>query len=281
MKKRIPANIVMCAALMTVLLFAAVATSVAWFAMGGASDPVNFTAGSLTGMKLYLGSVTGGEDESARTFSECTDGIVGITSPTENGGAYSIALSDMSFGVIDNLAKLKAENIVYLRFDIPKTSETDIRLTLSDIKDENNYFFDIYKNNYDANGNAVSQVKLDPSAADDKAILDGVRDFQTAESGYLSYTYAFSAERYDGAIPETLRFSEDVTFFSSGTDVSVSCPEDVLSSVGESGMYHLYVRIVPDFNTFAYSIEYLTPIMPCYMLFHINVEFEMIPKEAE
>lgn len=38
--------------------------------------------------------------------------------PVQNGESYTVALEQMTFGIIDNIALLKPDNVVYLRLTV-------------------------------------------------------------------------------------------------------------------------------------------------------------------
>ncbi len=293
------------------LIFSLLLTpSLAWFSMTRANTPAVLIPGKQPSPKLYIGTVTGNDNpnienpETERIFTECTPpdatnmGWLGLASgkPTsDTEGKFVFELEDLQFGKIDNLSRLKPENIVYLCLEIPETHGNTVNFTLSNtIAKNSNYFFDIYTD---------KEEKLN-----DAKIIDGFNTIQTGDgttSGtpFLSFEYAFSNTKYtttDGVTKmPTLDFTEMQMNGTDGTtavtdSIAIKLPDEndtttyggqYAAYAGDNGAkstenYYLYIKITPNLDAFAYSIEYLNTIMPCHVLFHVQAEFEITTTET-
>ncbi len=306
------------------LIFSLLLTpSLAWFSMTRANTPANMVPGKLGNMTLQMAVVphTTGEGateatEKNRVYKTFTsDNWLGMKEPPANGEVYTISISDLDFGKIDNLSRLKPENIIYLKLTIPKKNGAYVNFKLYNRTDAEGYFFDIYNALRDTNGNLTGGYeKLVPEdiaegtlptleSHRDRYIMEGFRNIQKYTDDestpnvdeslnpvtYLHYSYLFSTENLEPMAFSTLVFdteydpkqNADVEVtepFSANSDspvISEVCPDEVYDKAEEN--YYLYIKITPDLNTFAYSIEYLNTIMPCYVLFHIGAEFEVLP----
>lgn len=265
-------------------------TAYAWFCFVQNSGFGGFLAGDVDPLVLEMARVEYGKDESYRQYESCTDYHIGMSDPETDGTYYSIVFENLSFGSIDNLSRLKPENIIYLRLTIPKEDGDTVNFKLGNIN-KNGSFFDIYKNVYDTDGETVlGQVKLDSSNPEDAAILEGFNNIQNGEGGdcYLQYSYAFSKE---AIAPEELSqyetdkklvFSTPVADFI-GAEAYDGAPTadltyDKHGELADGENYYLYIKITPNLTAFGRSIEFLAEIMPCYTMFHVKAEIEIIPK---
>ncbi len=271
-----PSRLLMPFVALLILTFSLVTSSVAWFSVVRSSGNLGFNAGAQGSLVMHIGTVAVDGEESERSFALCTDNRVGISPPVASDSLYSIKLSDMSFGTIDNLSRLKPENIVYLRLTVPKNNGTRVDMSLKTVDGSGSYFFDVYRNIISADGESIAgQEKLDASNASDKAVLDGLQAIRDTEGeSFLEFSYAFSETSYNQITESAaLDFSDTVQFDTEGV-VTANCPEEVVSNASDN--YYLYIKITPNLNAFAYSIEYLTPLMPCFVLFNVGVEFDVM-----
>ncbi len=158
---------------------------------------------------------------------------------------------------------------------------------------ENGYFFDLYQNVIE-NDIVTGQNLVTGDTSEGLAMLDGLKNIQmgTNPEIYLNYSFAFSSKDYAASAISAAEESNELSFLqknSSGSDLTFNadfnaensvidtliCPDNVMSSEGDT--YYLYIKIIPNLSAFALSIEYISLIMPCFMLFRTGMSFEIIP----
>ncbi len=299
-----------------ILFIACLSASFAWFAMQIKSGgQLGFQSGKLDGVSISIATVQNAMEESSRKYLEYAsgqngqNGKFGIDEPISADDKYQIAITDMSFGSIDNLSRLKPENIVYIKIAIPKKYGIGVRFNIGSIIDENDYFFDIYRNIYDADNKTVlhqekitaDEFVVNGSTVDGASILEGLKNIQADKvdgdetkkgEKFLQYTYAFSHEEISAPELASKQESGDLVFsteqkpFSgdfenSETVDELTIPEGVTEKNPADDNYYLYVKITPNLTAFSHSIEHLAIIMPCYVLFKVGLSFEIYSTASE
>ncbi len=294
----------------TILFIACLSASFAWFAMQIKSGgQVGFQSGKLDGVSISIATVENKMDETSRKYFEYAfaqdgqNGKFGIDEPISTDNKYQIAITDMSFGSIDNLSRLKPENIVYIKIAIPKKYGTGVRFNIGSIIDENGYFFDIYRNIYDADNKEIlhqekvtaAEFVVNGSTVDGASILEGLKNIQAEkEDGdetkkgekFLQYAYAFSHEEISAPDLASKQESGDLVFETytkplDSSTVELTVPEGLTDKNSADDNYYLYVKITPNLTAFSHSIEYLAIIMPCYVLFKVGLSFEIYSTASE
>ncbi len=275
-----------------VLLCALSVASYAWLTLRKMSEGAfPFSAGRTDGIVLELAQVQNGGEEASRVYTVCENGKLGLDAPASSDGqSYQILLSEMNFGSIDNLAKYKAENILYLCLTIPKNAGTDLRLKLGYQVNSDGTFFSLYQNVYDASGETI----LHQEKVTDQTMLDGFAAVTTNADhpmSYLQYTYAFASVRYEANTLEqaqadgNLIFAEEETSFEQNiaaqTALSLTPSSDLMTRNTEDANYYLYIKVTPSLTAFAYSIEYLATIMPCFVYFCVGLELEVMQEVVQ
>ena len=291
-------------------LFVGTFYSLAWLSDKLLSDNLGFSGGSLTEETLLIAKVVNDGSnnltEESRRYYPCSDMTInGDSAPTESEGGFTINLNQMSFGIIDNVSLPKPENVVYLRLTVPRGNGDSMNLKLYYNPDENGRFADIYKNEYDVNGNVLAEkVKITESdtLTDGKTLLlesfHAIESADVANDCFINFSVAVSNVAYDASELCTLDYLGTdgktatavknnyfkLNSFSESSD-GVTVVNDDIENAGDN--YYIYVKIEPNLNVFAYSIEYITTIMPCYVYFKIGASFEIhstsneLPNESQ
>ncbi len=269
--------------LATALVLLSLSTATwAWYSSTiNSKAPAKMQAGNeAVSYDVQIGTVAAGGDESAREFVECKNGVLGIDQLEQTDGVYSIAMNQLKFGVVDNLSRYKPENIVYLKIGLHKTDGKTVKVKLYHEPDANGYFFDIYRT-------IDAPTKLDPSVDEDKAILDGILNVQTEaerdNQSLVQFSYAFAKD--SNIIPHEQAF-ETTTPVMRQTDptadpegVTLTCTNEWYNELADDATYYLYIKITPNLDSFALTIDHLNTIMPCYLLFQMSFSIERIIEE--
>ena len=282
--------------LVSVLLSVSVFCSFSWFSKNLLSGRFGFSGGSLGDNFLEVALLTrtsadAEPTESAREYYPCEGGRFLVDHyPTQGGETYSVALSDLSFGVIDNVARVKPENRVFLRLTVPKDSGDTVEVKLYYGAYEDGGFAELYKNAYEEDGKTVShQVKVGADEMYDESLslLDGfhaVESEEMANDCYISYSVLVSNEEIaPTALGGTTFYGSDgkpavegsgsfyrVNAYDADSEGIMLKNEDY-ENAGD--YYYVYVCIEPNLAVFGYSIEYISGIMPCYVFFKVNASF--------
>ena len=282
--------------LAAVLLGVSVYASLAWFSSTLFSGWLGFGAGSLPENLLHVALLTRETEdeqltEDMRAYYACEGGrFCADHYPTENGDRYSVELSQLSFGIIDNVALVKPENKMFLRLTVPKESGDTVAVKLYYGAYEDGSHVELYRNEYGADGETVlGQVKV--TEADTLPTGEGILESFLAVEGeemandcLLSFSVLVSNEEIPAAeLAETTFYGADgapamdgtgdfyrVNDFSAESD-GVVLKNEAIDEAEE--FYYVYVRIEPNLAVFAYSIEYISGIMPCYLYFKVNADF--------
>lgn len=282
--------------LVSVLLSVSVFCSFSWFSKNLFSGRFGFSGGSLGDNLLHVALLTRTSadvepTEDGRAYYPCEGGrFLADHYPTQNGDTYAVALSDLSFGVIDNVARVKPENRVFLRLSVPKDSGDTVEVKLYYGAYEGGGFAELYRNAYEDDGETVShQVKVgaDEMYDEDLSLLDGfhaVEGEEMANDCYISYSVLVSNEEIAAAaLGEATFYGSDgepamngegsfyrVNAYDAESDGIMLKNEDI-ENAGD--YYYVYVCIEPNLAVFGYSIEYISGIMPCYVFFKVNAAF--------
>lgn len=286
-------------AVASVLLFTAGFYSLAWFSDVFSSGNVGFGAGKLGDNTLEIARIihpsntTNMPEESARRYYPCENMQIEADSlPVQNGESYTVALEQMTFGIIDNIALLKPDNVVYLRLTVPKENGNTVSLKLYYNFDADGNFVDIYRNEYDTDGETVlGQVKITEADTleDGTGVLEafqGVEAAEAADDCFLKYAVLLSNESYEATELSSLEFygeggevasDESDTYyrfnkFDDASEGIILVNEDIASAEDN---YYVYVRVEPNLSVFGHSIEYISTIMPCNVYFKVKASFDI------
>ena len=261
----------------------------AWLVNYVFSGNFGYQAGELKPYTLEIARIPYKENEAdrvetARTYSPCENYHI---ETNEDGTALAVEIKNMSFGTIDNVAQLKPENIVYLRLTVPKECGKKISVSLYYSSAD---FITLYKKIEDESGN-VSIEKVEDSA--DIAKIIGVESKENANNSYLLYDAVvsneaceaneidakFNANEIDAKFNAN-EIAENIKFAVAEKDYNCFLPKtgevssETLSYGGNDENYYVYIKVIPNLSVFAYSIEYLTTYMPCFMYFSIGASFD-------
>ena len=294
-----------------VLLALSVYASLAWLSAQYPSGSFGFGSGKLPENTLQVAILTRTDPtveptEDMRTYYPCEGGsFLADHFPTINddGETYAVELSDLSFGIIDNVARIKPENRIFLCLKVPKENgdTVDVKLYYGYYGDpENGYFADIYRNTYDEEtGEALPEkVRVDEdetvtSAEDSPTILDcfhAVEGEDVANDCYLSFSLLVTNEEipadelaghtFYGANGQPAgegegSFYKVNAYTAEGEGITVKNE----AYAEAEGFYYVYVCIEPNLAVFGYSIEYISGIMPCYLFFKVNAAFTVYQGE--
>lgn len=255
-------------ALSVVLLFTCCTVSFAWLVDYFRSGDVGFTAGSLEGSILEIAKVKHSLDpnqatEDQRAYELCENLKIEESSlPVANGNAFSIELEKLSFGMIDNVAMLKPENIVYFRLSIPKKNGPNVTLSLgySDAS-----FIELYENVYE--GDTVTGQKR----VEDADVINSLIGLETNQNAcYINYSVYLSNE--DIAATKLSEISFENSYKMNANSI-ISLTNDDVANAGD--YYYVYVKVEPNLDLLSHSIEYISQYMPCYVYYKINAVVEV------
>lgn len=255
-------------ALSVVLLFTCCTVSFAWLVDYFRSGDVGFTAGSLEGSILEIAKVKHSQDpnqatENQRAYELCENLKIEESSlPVANGNAFSIELEKLSFGMIDNVAMLKPENIVYFRLSIPKKNGPNVTLSLgySDAS-----FIELYENVYE--GDTVTGQKR----VEDADVISSLIGLETNQNAcYINYSVYLSNE--DIAATKLSEISFENSYKMNENSI-ISLTNNDVANAGD--YYYVYVKVEPNLDLLSHSIEYISQYMPCYVYYKIKAEVEV------
>lgn len=255
-------------ALSVVLLFTCCTVSFAWLVDYFRSGDVGFTAGSLEGSILEIAKVKHSQDpnqatENQRAYELCENLKIEESSlPVANGNAFSIELEKLSFGMIDNVAMLKPENVVYFRLSIPKKNGPNVTLSLgySDAS-----FIELYENVYE--GDTVTGQKR----VEDADVISSLIGLETNQNAcYINYSVYLSNE--DIAATKLSEISFENSYKMNENSI-ISLTNNDVANAGD--YYYVYVKVEPNLDLLSHSIEYISQYMPCYVYYKIKAEVEV------
>jgi hypothetical protein len=261
-------------ALSVVLLFTCCTVSFAWLVDYFRSGDVGFTAGSLEGSILEIAKVKHSQDpnqatEDQRVYEPCKNLKIeesSLPDAIDNGNAVSIDLEKLSFGMIDNVAMLKPENIVYFRLSIPKKNGPNVTLSLR-YSDEDESFIELYENVYDGD-KVTGQRKVE-----DDELISSLIALETEQDGacYINYSVCLSNKKIDAN-----KLSEETSFteiYNVNANSIISLTNDDIANAGD--YYYVYVKVEPNLDMLSHSIEHISQYMPCYVYYKIKAEVEV------
>ena len=255
-------------ALSVVLLFTCCTVSFAWLVDYFRSGDVGFTAGSLEGSILEIAKVKHSQDpnqatEDQRAYELCEKLKIEESSlPVANGNAFSIELEKLSFGMIDNVAMLKPENIVYFRLSIPKKNGPTVTLSLgySDAS-----FIELYENVYE--GDTVTGQ----SKVEDANVINSLIALETNQNAcYINYSVYLSNENIAATELSEISFEHS---YKMNENSIISLTNDDVANAGD--YYYVYVKVEPNLDLLSHSIEYISQYMPCYVYYKIKADVEV------
>ena len=130
----------------------------AWLVNYVSSGNFGYQAGELPPYTLEIARIPyhaeeGQRVEEYRGYEECPKYRIEMN---EDKSHLAVAIENMSFGTIDNVAQLKPENIVYLRLTVPKECGKKISVSLYYSSAD---FITLYKKELYISKNYTSQMK--------------------------------------------------------------------------------------------------------------------------
>lgn len=264
-----------------------------------------FKAGEIDPLTLQIAKISVTDPatitytEANRAYADCANNKI---ETKDDGTHLDAALGNMSFGAIDNVAQLKPENVVYFRLTVPKSLGDTVKLNLRYTADD---FIVLYKNVYGADGNPTGtelvqdtsnllalenneQVKKELGEQNSYLLFDAVVSNNVYEATQIAAIFEttsatgteptnteqkFSDENYTKFVTPGVYQSDCLLQTSPLYTKSLKNPNyDV---VADDGNYYVYIKVVPNLALLAYSIEYISEIMPCYMFFKVSATFEI------
>lgn len=234
----------------------------AWLANYVSSGGMGFTTGEIDPLALKIAKIPHKTDviadETSRAYTDCENYKI---ESNGDGTHLTVDINNMSFGVIDNVSQLKPENIVYMRLTVPKSAGNQMKVQL-------NYKGEDFIVLYDKNGKEP-----------DSTVLTNLANLQSEGDAFLLYSCAVSNQAYDAnVIADNVEFDETnycrFTTDTSSEDNVVTVTNTEYASVLDEGYYYIYIKIIPNLDVFANSIQYISDIMPCYMFFKIQATFD-------
>lgn len=243
----------------------------AWLAGFVKGDRFGYTAGELPPYTLELARIPysdAGREDTERVYYPCSNYQIETNS---DGTHLEAAIENMTFGTIDNVAQLKAENVVYLRLTVPKSCGDTVRLNLHYSQAD---FITLYQKTIDEmTGDIQSTLVTDEAVLDN---LIAVESTEKANDSFLLYDAVVSNQAWQAnEIAQNVAFAqneEDYLRFGVDNTTFETLTNTAFDQVTDN--YYLYIKIIPNLSVFAYSIEYLSAIMPCYMYFAIGAVFD-------
>ena len=247
----------------------------AWLVNYVSSGNFGYQAGELPPYTLEIARIPysaeeGQRVETERKYFSCSNYHI---ETNENGTNHlDVKIENMSFGTIDNVAQLKPENIVYLRLTVPKECGQKISVSLYYSSEK---FIRLYKKIEDESENVTTSEVTDSGGS--TPIQDIIKVEETAGSSYLLYDAVISDAAWKAE-----EIAENITFAVAEKDYNRFLPKTetgevtskTLSYDGNAENYYVYIKVIPNLSVFAYSIEYLTAYMPCFMYFSIGASFD-------
>lgn len=285
-------------ATVSLLLFLIGFSSFAWFADMKNSENLGFGAGTLDNSVLEIakivhdGNSAGTLGESDRRYYPCDDMRIEADSlPTENGEGYTVDMDKMSFGLIDSIAFLKPDNVVYFRLTVPKRNGDTVNFKFEYNVDGEGNFVEMYKNGYDTNGDLI-QEKIENGETiegETVSILEAFQSVETVEDKkdcFIKYSVCLSNDSYEASELSSLTFygeggkeaseTSDTHYRFNSFENSEECVTLVNDKIDEAGeFYYVYVKVEPNLDVFGRSIEHISSIMPCYVYFKTRAYFEI------
>lgn len=260
-------------AVLTALLFALQlsASTYAWLTNFVKGGDFGYNANELPPYTLEIARIPYSEDsreETERTYSPCNNYKIEADS---DGAHLAVALENMTFGTIDNVAQLKSENIVYLRLTVPKACG-DV-LTLSLHYTQTNFITLYQKIVNETTGEISSSLVTDETMLNN---LIAVESAENANDSFLLYDAVVSNQKWQAnEIASNVTFEQNTDTYSRfyvGNTYVKTLTNGQFDQVTDN--YYVYIKVIPNLSVFAYSIEHLTAVMPCYMYFEISAVFD-------
>lgn len=216
-----------------------------------------------------------------------------------NGTHLEVKLENSDFGMIDNIAQLKLENYSYFKLKIPKSMGNGINIQFHYTTND---FLILYEPTYDGNGDPTGYQEVT-----DETILQNLQKIEDALENdqpigtYLKYDCVVStidienAKGYrtdtgsviaksDQTAAQGIEFKNaDIKDFSvintnsesfDGNGFYLTLNDSDFNAIEDGGYYYAYIRVMPNLEVFARSIDYISDIMPCFVYFKIGAIFE-------
>lgn len=255
-----------------VLALALAFSAYAWLTNYVSSGGMGFKTGEIDPLALKIAKIPHKTDviadETSRAYTDCKNYKI---ESNGDGTHLTVDINNMSFGVIDNVSQLKPENIVYMRLTVPKSAGNQMKVQLNYAEED---FIVLYRNTYDDSGNENGTEQIT-----DSTVLTNLTNLQSEGDAFLLYSCAVSNQAYDAnVIADKVEFDETnycrFTIDTSSEDNVVIVTNQDFALVEDNGYYYIYIKIIPNLDVFANSIQYISDIMPCYMFFKIQATFD-------
>lgn len=272
MKERRKKIAVVAAVLLVVLCFTQLfASTYAWLINYVTGGNFGYRTNQLPPYTLEIARIPYSEDnreETERAYFPCNDYNV---ETDEDGAHLSATLENMTFGTIDNVAQLKAENVVYLRLTVPKVCGDTLNLNFHYTQAD---FLTLYRKVIDEETGEVSSVLVTDETVRNN--LMAVESAENADDSFLLYDAIVSNQAWQAnEIAQNAAFAqneEDYSRFGVDDATYITLKNGEFDQVADN--YYVYIKVIPNLFVFAYSIEHLSEIMPCYMYFGISAVFD-------
>ncbi|MBQ8719943.1 MAG: hypothetical protein IJY65_02810 [Clostridia bacterium] len=269
------------------LVCSIISLSLGWLTNYIHLDPgLDFSADAPDDLLLY--EISYDEDANDNVTQTVTEG-------KETVGDGEFVISNLQFGVINNLSVLKNSNYVYYAIRVPKKNGDNISLGVSygDV-DSDGAHFTIYvpvRENGDIkleNGVMVTEKLADV----DK--LDKLTAIETNNSAtFITYSFAISEKapsEYSNVADMDALFEEALA--DSDANKSAEKKEHQMNAVEDDGSptltemtydtssitgdyYYVYIKLTPNIDLYKYFIDYLWDSMPFYLAYEIRVKFDV------
>ena len=202
---------------------------------------------------------------------------------------YTFKMTQLHFGVVDNLISLKDDNIIYIRLtvDAAKTGGDSMTFKFDYVTATEGVLTttDLYNSIslYDGSGKLADDTTLQDKIrfADCNPATDGTITLTTDENGKLTLPHSArflqiaAAVSSDARVPGTpefknLAFTEFCLIGDTGT-------LDFATALGSqpTGTYYVYLKLAPNLDFFVYQDALLDQFIPAHIFFDAKIELEM------
>ena len=243
------------------------------------------------------GVTTGWKTVTATVDEDKDDGyIIPAAAPTSGDvtNGYTFNMTQLHFGVVDNLISLKDDNIIYLRLEVDaaKTGGDSMTFKFDYVTATEGVLTttDLYNSIslYDGNGRLADNETLMS-----KILFDDCVD----ANGDISLETDPPAEGEDYGklkIPHSARFLQIAAAVSSeplvpGTDDFKNLAFTEFALIGDTGTlefatalgsqptgtYYVYLKLAPNLDFFVYQDALLDQFIPAHIFFDAKIELEM------
>lgn len=258
MKKRHAVTLTICALTLLVALLLS-PDSLAWIMLSRLSPDgrLEVSDGNAVILSQSVYNAERGEYE----WQECR-----LSAEDEYSGQYA---GGFSFGMIDNVAELDRDNIVYLRLAVPVRSGRRAELNLSYFTDGGSRYRFYKGDRIDATTVIYSQ----PSAEEAELLFDRLYSIEDGaiegEPARPFIIYEAAALGSDDSLPSS--FDTEAVYVTESSDsLTVS-----FDGEGEGGYYYVYLKLSPNLEAYVESVNYLFDYMPCILDFNLQFTYSV------